>query len=113
MQLCLYDKYIIHVGLGHVYHTFIFLSHIIYKVFSQLCFYFYQHICFVSFDWYPGPLRILHFNLSFLRSGAKLRSLGSGGSADLNVMVSELKDMRESAKGFMNAQNSGNEELFT
>ena len=41
------------------------------------------------------------------RSGAKLKSLGSGGNADLNVMVSELKDMRESAKGFMNAQNSG------
>ena len=36
-----------------------------------------------------------------------MKSLGSGGNADLNVMVSELKDMRESAKGFMNAQNSG------
>lgn len=41
-----------------------------------------------------------------------MRSLGSGGSADLNVMVSELKDMRESAKGFMNAQNSGNVVFF-
>lgn len=41
-----------------------------------------------------------------------MRSLGSGGSADLNVMVSELKDMRESAKGFMNAQNSGNPKIF-
>lgn len=27
-------------------------------------------------------------------------------------MVSELKDMRESAKGFMNAQNSGNTKIF-
>lgn len=27
-------------------------------------------------------------------------------------MVSELKDMRESAKGFMNAQNSGNPKIF-
>lgn len=41
-----------------------------------------------------------------------MRSLGSGGSSDLNVMVSELKDMRESAKGFMNAQNSGNVDFF-
>lgn len=41
-----------------------------------------------------------------------MRSFGSGGSADLNVMVSELKDMRESAKGFMNAQNSGNVDFF-
>lgn len=58
------------------------------------------------------PYIFLHFYLSILRSGAKLRSLGSGGSADLNVMVSELKDMRESAKGFMNAQNSGNVDFF-
>lgn len=41
-----------------------------------------------------------------------MRSLGSGGSADLNVMVSELKDMRESAKGFMNAQNSACQDMM-
>ncbi|XP_062587492.1 uncharacterized protein LOC134249152 [Saccostrea cucullata] len=46
------------------------------------------------------------------RSGAKLKSLGSGESSDLNVMISELKDMRESAKGFMNSQNSACQDMM-
>lgn len=105
----------INVGLGYVYHTFIFY-HILYiKYFLSYVFTFINISVLWVLTGTPGPnvQCILYFNLSLLRSGAKLRSLGSGGSADLNVMVSELKDMRESAKGFMNAQNSGNEDLFT
>ncbi|XP_023240841.1 uncharacterized protein LOC111639251 [Centruroides sculpturatus] len=39
------------------------------------------------------------------RSGVRLKSIG-GGHADLNMVISELKDMRQAAKAFMAAQNS-------
>lgn len=110
MQLCLYNKYKCRTRLCLSYIHFFFITYYISSIFSVM-FLLLSTYLFCVF-WLVGPWRILHFNLSLLRSGAKLRSLGSGGSADLNVMVSELKDMRESAKGFMNAQNSGNLKIF-
>jgi len=41
----------------------------------------------------------------------KLLSLG-GGHADLNVLLSEVKDIRNGAKSFMNAQNAGTVDLY-
>ena len=41
------------------------------------------------------------------RSGVKLLSL-SGGHGDLNVLVSDIKDIKNCAKAFMNAQHLGN-----
>ena len=42
----------------------------------------------------------------FIRSGVKLLSLG-GGHIDLNMLISEQKDARKTAKAFMSAQHSG------
>ncbi|XP_025085604.1 uncharacterized protein LOC112559005 [Pomacea canaliculata] len=45
------------------------------------------------------------------RSSVKLMSLGAG-HADLNVLISEVKDMRTTAKAFMNAQSSASQDLL-
>ena len=42
------------------------------------------------------------------RSGVKLLSMG-GANSDLSVTLSEVKNMRTSAKAFMSAQNLGKE----
>lgn len=44
------------------------------------------------------------------RSGVRLKSIG-GGHADLNMVISELKDMRQAAKAFMAAQNSAAQDM--
>ena len=46
------------------------------------------------------------FFFSVNRSSVKLMSLGAG-HGDLNVLISEVKDMRNTAKAFMNAQSAG------
>lgn len=56
---------------------------------------------------------MLHF-LTFLlcfRSSVRLRSIGSG-HGELNLVISELKDMRTTAKAFLNAQHSASMELL-
>ena len=45
------------------------------------------------------------------RSSAKLLSLG-GGHSDLHVLLSEVKDMRNTAKTFMNAQNAVSQDFL-
>ncbi|KAH9519350.1 hypothetical protein Btru_075313 [Bulinus truncatus] len=45
------------------------------------------------------------------RSGVKLMSLG-GGHTDLHVLLSEVKDMRNTAKAFMNVQNTVSQDLL-
>ena len=40
------------------------------------------------------------------RSSVKLLNLGSGNT-DLNVIVSDVRDVRSSAKSLMNAQSTG------
>ncbi|XP_046329067.1 uncharacterized protein LOC124112918 isoform X1 [Haliotis rufescens] len=45
------------------------------------------------------------------RSSVKLLSL-NGGHADLNVLISEVKDMRNTAKAFMNAQSAASQDLL-
>ncbi|XP_005110353.1 arp2/3 complex-activating protein rickA isoform X2 [Aplysia californica] len=45
------------------------------------------------------------------RSSVKLLSLG-GGHADLHVLLSEVKDMRNTAKAFMNAQNTVSQDFL-
>lgn len=45
-----------------------------------------------------------------MRSGVRLKSIG-GGHADLNMVISELKDMRQAAKVFMAAQNSAAQDM--
>lgn len=44
------------------------------------------------------------------RSGVRLKSLG-GGHSDLNMVISELKDLRQAAKVFMTAQNSASQDM--
>ncbi|KAJ8303887.1 hypothetical protein KUTeg_017470 [Tegillarca granosa] len=44
------------------------------------------------------------------RSSAKLLSLG-GGNSDLNVMISEVKDMRNHSKAFMNSQHTASQDF--
>ncbi|XP_076471005.1 uncharacterized protein LOC143300942 [Babylonia areolata] len=45
------------------------------------------------------------------RSSVKLMSLGAG-HGDLNVLISEVKDMRTTAKAFMNAQSAASQDLL-
>ncbi|KAK0041890.1 arp2/3 complex-activating protein rickA isoform X2 [Biomphalaria pfeifferi] len=45
------------------------------------------------------------------RSGVKLMSLG-GGHTDLHVLLSEVKDMRNTAKSFMNVQNAVSQDFL-
>jgi hypothetical protein len=45
------------------------------------------------------------------RSGVRLKSLG-GGHSDLNMVISELKDVRQAAKAFMQAQNSAAQDML-
>ncbi|BFZ15828.1 hypothetical protein BsWGS_18867 [Bradybaena similaris] len=45
------------------------------------------------------------------RSGVKLMSLG-GGHTDLHVLLSEVKDMRNTARAFMNAQNAVSQDFL-
>ncbi|GFY45220.1 uncharacterized protein TNIN_237681 [Trichonephila inaurata madagascariensis] len=44
------------------------------------------------------------------RSSVRLRSLGAGHS-DLNMVISELKDLRHATKAFMSAQNSASQDM--
>lgn len=44
------------------------------------------------------------------RSGVRLKSL-SGGHTDLNIILSELKDIRQAAKNFMTSQNAVSQDL--
>ncbi|XP_013396067.1 uncharacterized protein LOC106163101 [Lingula anatina] len=44
------------------------------------------------------------------RSGVKLLSLG-GGHSELNLLISEMKDVRNSSKNFMNAQTTASQYL--
>ncbi|CAL1269877.1 unnamed protein product [Larinioides sclopetarius] len=44
------------------------------------------------------------------RSSVRLRSLGAGHS-DLNMVISELKDLRHATKAFMAAQNSASQDM--
>nr|KAG5691286.1 hypothetical protein BaRGS_017252 [Batillaria attramentaria] len=45
------------------------------------------------------------------RSSVKLLSLGAG-HGDLNVLISEVKDMRTTAKAFMNAQSAASQDML-
>jgi len=45
------------------------------------------------------------------RSGVRLKSL-SGGHTDLNLIISELKDVRQAAKAFMQAQNTAAQDML-
>ncbi|KAK3102623.1 hypothetical protein FSP39_012740, partial [Pinctada imbricata] len=45
------------------------------------------------------------------RSGAKILSLGNGVNSDLNVMISELKDLRTNTKTFITAQESASQDM--
>lgn len=45
------------------------------------------------------------------RSGVRLKSL-SGGHTDLHLVISELKDVRQAAKAFMQAQNSAAQDML-
>lgn len=44
------------------------------------------------------------------RSGVRLKSLG-GGHSELNMVISEMKDVRQAAKVFMTAQNSAAQDM--
>ncbi|KFM71824.1 hypothetical protein X975_01820, partial [Stegodyphus mimosarum] len=44
------------------------------------------------------------------RSSVRLKSLGAGHS-DLNMVISELKDLRHATKAFMSAQNSASQDM--
>lgn len=44
------------------------------------------------------------------RSSVRLKSLGAGHS-DLNMVISELKDLRHATKAFMSAQNSATQDM--
>ncbi|XP_015904780.1 uncharacterized protein [Parasteatoda tepidariorum] len=44
------------------------------------------------------------------RSGVRLKSIGAGHS-DLNMVISELKDLRHATKAFMTAQNSASQDM--
>lgn len=47
----------------------------------------------------------------FFRSSVRLRSIGSG-HGELNLVISELKEMRANAKAFLNAQHTASMELL-
>ncbi|XP_071119982.1 coiled-coil domain-containing protein 39-like isoform X1 [Mytilus edulis] len=57
--------------------------------------------------------RAIRRNIVFWRSGTKLMSsLGDGTNSDMNVMISEVKNLRNSIKSQINAETSASQDML-